>query len=894
MAAPSLDSAVPVGPQVGGDGLTSDEAERLLREVGRNELARSAPPTLLRRVLGQLSDPMILLLLGACVVTLFLGDLVDTGVIVAVVVLNSAIGIVQEGKAEQSLAALEALAAPTARVRRDGRFVELDAAEIVPGDVVSLGGGDLVPADLRLTTAHTVQVDESSMTGESVPVDRVPGDELSAGTVVTRGRAEGVVTATGTHSALGRIAELVAASPRLATPLQRRLGELSRTLVIAAGCVSLVVFAVGVAQGRDIGQMLVVGVSLAVAAVPESLPAVVSVALALGAYRMARRAAIVRRLPAVETLGSVTVIATDKTGTLTRNEMVARSGWVPGGFFGLDGLDGLDGTGGTGGPGGPGGLDGTGAAVVPLLEAVALCSDAHLAAESDEALTEGDPLDAALLGLAVACGIDVARIRARHPRVAEVPFDNLVRTMSTTHASAPGTRLVIVKGAPEAVFDLLPEGVDSEAREAADTLARAGSRVLAVAVRSLPAADDSAQDSEFLLLGLVAVADPVRDTARNVVSACHDAGVQVVMVTGDHPTTASSIAHQVGIRPSSALVLDALDDEAVAQAAGETLVFARAKPHQKLALVRSLQQSGQVVAMTGDGVNDAPALRAADIGVAMGQRGTEVARQAAELILADDDLRTVVVAIEEGRRIAANIRTFLRYGLAGGFAEVLVMLVGPLLGMALPLLPAQILWVNMLTHGLPGVAFGGQPANPANMRRPPRSPEESVLGGGLWRDVMTTGALVATVCLVAGLLAPSGEARTHIFLVLGLAQLGVGLALRQPQPGRKLWSDFLVGAIACSAVLQFAAVLVEPLRDLLGTQLPSPGAIAWLCALAVVPGAIVKLAGRFGRLGGPGPSAVGTEQDDSPAQAPRGRTLEVEEPPVAPADHERRRHEHEA
>ncbi|WP_238012295.1 cation-transporting P-type ATPase [Dactylosporangium sp. AC04546] len=806
-------------------GLTTARAAEIRSTAGRNELPAARPPSIAGRIAAQLRDPLIVVLLAAMVVTAVLRDLPDLAVIALVVVLNTTIGVVQEVRADRAVAALRRMAAPHARVRRDGADVVLPAAELVPGDVVRVEAGDVVPADLRVAEAVRLTADESALTGESMTVSRAAGDELSAGTVTATGRAVGVVVRTGTDSALGRIAALVAGQPRRATPLQRRLAGLGKVLAAVAVTLSAVVFAVGVLRGQPVTEMLLAAVSLTVAAVPESLPAVVTLALALGAHRMARRSAIVRRLPTVETLGSVTVLATDKTGTLTEGLMSVERFVLP------DGADitftgrGYDPRGTAEPAPGPDGLE--------LARALVLCTDAGLATGDDGTWTPvGDPMEAALLTAAGRCGVGVA-LRDRYERVDEVPFDAERRRMTTVHADPAGGYLVVVKGAPDALLT----GDELGAAQLADD----GYRVLAVATAhhdELPA-HDRLEDG-LRLLGLVALTDPVREAAPATVAAFHAAGIRPILITGDHPATATAVAARVGL-------VRAGDDPAAA-------VYARTRPEEKLTIIRRLQRDGHVVAMTGDGVNDAPALRRADIGVAMGRGGTEAARQAADLVLADDDLATIGTAIREGRRIYANIRRFLVYALAGGVAEILVMLAGPWLGLAVPLLPAQILWINMITHGLPGVALGGEPATPDLMRRPPRRPDQAVLGGLTGRIALIGALITATVLGTALWTAHAGGPwQTVLFVTLGLAQLGVALALRV-RAGRAR-NRSLDAAVALSLLLQVAAVWLPPLRDLLGTE-PLTLVQLGACALAAaVPGAITALVARRPGTNGPAPAA---------------------------------------
>jgi Ca2+-transporting ATPase len=816
-------------------GLTDVEAAGKFAEHGPNAIASPKPPSPVFRVLAQLRDPMILLLLAAAVLTVTLHDLTDLAVILIVIVLNTTVGVVQELRAEHALAALNRLAAPQATVLRSGRTSAIAAADVVPGDLVLLDAGDIVPADLELSGAVRLQTDESALTGESVPVEKNTGDELFSGTVVTRGRGSGVVTRTGPDSALGRIAGLISSQRPRPTPLQLRLRSLSRILSIIALVLSGVVAVAGLLRGLPAADMLVTAVSLTVAAVPESLPAVVTLALAIGAHRMARRSAVVRRLPAVETLGSVTVVAADKTGTLTEGVMLAERIWTEHGEF-IAGGHGYSPV---------GELLPLGAAEPPasLLRDLVLCNDADLrppGPDQPDWLPLGDPTEAALLTLAHRGATDPEPVRAAYPRIAEIPFDSTRKRMTTFHQMPGGEgELAVGKGAPEVMLDpaVTSYGDVATAQAVAAELSADGFRVLAIADRLLPPGTSRTEDG-LRLVGLVALTDPVRSNAAEVIAAFRHAGVDLLLITGDSPGTAQAVAERVGLHVDD--VITGADIDAGADPS-RGRVFARIRPEQKLDIVRAWQHEGHVVAMTGDGVNDAPALRRADIGVAMGKDGTEVARQAADLILTNDDLGTVVAAIEEGRRIYANVRTFLRYALSGGLAEVLVMLIGPMLGLAAPLLPAQILWINMLTHGLPGVAIGAEPADPRAMRRGPRSPDEQILGAGLWQRVAWTGALITAVTLAAALWARSAGApwQTMVYVVLGVAQLGVALALRRPSGDRRL--RFLDVAVAGALVAQVGPLLLPPLRDLLGLHPLSVVELAVAIGFAILPGLVVAI-----------------------------------------------------
>jgi Ca2+-transporting ATPase len=835
------------------DGLSDREAAARLAVNGPNAVARPRPRRLVERVGRQIADPLVLLLLAAFVVTLLIGDTTDATIIALVVVANTAIGVGQEVRADRAIASLDALAAPTARVVRAGADVVIPAAQVVPGDLLRLEAGDIVPADLTLTVAERLRFDESALTGESVAVSRGVGEEASAGTVVVVGRAAGVVVRTGARSGLGRVAALVAGTRPGPTPLQRRLAGLSRMLGLVAVVLSGLVLLFGVLAGRPTVEMAITAVSLVVAAVPESLPAVVTLALALGARRMAAHRAIPRRLHAVETLGSVTVVASDKTGTLTEGRMAVQSIIdATGGEHVVTGR-GYEPTGQVTGPGGPGAED----SIVELARAALLCSDAALLPPTEDSpqwRAAGDPLEAAVVAFAARAGLSPQVERERWPRLAEQPFDQHTRRMTTVQRAPDGRLLVICKGAPEAVLaPPLVRDVSDETIDAAAELAAAGLRVLAVAALTIDPGTPEVASAEALalapaglrFLGLLGVGDPVRKQAPDVARDFDTAGIRLLLITGDHPATAAAIGRQVGIWREGDVVHHGGDGCPDAQRADRTRVFARVPPEQKLDIIAALQQQGHVVAMTGDGVNDAPALRRADIGVGMGG-GTEVARQAADLILVDDNLGTITHAVREGRRIYDNIRRFLHYGLAGGAAEIMVMLVGPFLGLAVPLLPAQILWINLLTHGVPGVALGAEPAEPRTMRRPPRPPGESVLGAGLARAVVWTGLLLAATVLAAGMLAShlGRPWQSVVFVTLGLGQLGIAVAVRAKRTPGGERNPALPAAVAVSAALQVAGVLVAPLRTLLGTAPLSATDLLACLLVAALPGAVVALVRR--------------------------------------------------
>ncbi|WP_062436698.1 cation-translocating P-type ATPase [Herbidospora daliensis] len=817
-------------------GLSTAGAAALLERDGPNLPPQRPPTPLWRRIAGQVKDPLIVVLLVAATLTAVTGDWADMAVILLVVLVNTAVGVVQEVRADHAITALSRLTAPSARVIRDGAQTPVPAAEVVRGDLLVLGEGDVIPADAVVVESAGLLVDESALTGESVSIDKGDGDRLSAGTMVVRGRGQAEVTAVGAASAVGRIASMMGEKAAL-TPLQRRLAGVGRVLAAVAVALCALVLALGLLRGQPVELMVVTAISLVVAAVPESLPAVVTLSLALGARRMTARSALVRRLHAVETLGSVTMLATDKTGTLTEGRMVVREMWIPTGRALL--------TGSGYAPEGeirfsPGTTAGDFAG---LATAAALCNDATLVRDAEgrwEAL--GDPTEAALLAAAAKLSLDHAELRHRFPRIGELPFDSDRKRMTTAHLLPAGRTRVICKGAPEALLHApllgdAPELLERATAEA-DRLARAGYRVLAVARADLEGTPEDVQEHGLRLIGLVAMLDPPRQEAAAAVAACRRAGIRPLLITGDHPGTARAVAVELGIVEHDGLVADCREKDAHRQ---DATVYARATPAQKLDIIRRLRDHGEVLAMTGDGVNDGPALKHADIGVAMGRRGTEVARQAADLVLADDNLTTVVAAVQEGRRVYANICRFLVYGLSGGAAEIAVMLLGPFLGLPLPLLPAQILWINLITHGLPGVALGGEPATPGSMDVPPRPPQESILGAGLWQRVVRIAAVLTIVTLgVAVWAAHTGRPwQSMAFLALGTAQLGVALGSRT-RPGTRA-NPLLPVAVAGAFALQLAGLYLPPLRDLLGTQPLTAGDLMIVLGVSMLGYAAVRI-----------------------------------------------------
>jgi len=771
--------------QSSAQGLSQAEAEQRLAVHGPNRLAEPPAPSALMRLLRQFNNVLLYVLMAAATVTAFMGHWVDTGVIAAVVVLNAVIGFVQEGKAEAALQAIRHMLSPHAVVLRNGHPTDLDAAQLVPGDVVQLASGDRLPADVRLLEAHNLRVDEAALTGESVPVDKhthavaadaALGDRLClgfAGTLVTQGQARAVVVATGAHTEMGRIGHMLTEVETGTTPLLRKMEDVGRSLTGVILVAAALLFGFGVwVRGMPAGEMFMAAVGLAVAAIPEGLPAIMTIALAMGVQRMARRHAVIRRLPAVETLGSVTVICSDKTGTLTRNEMTVQqvlldglvldvegAGYAPEGRISVQGMEGEQGERGAF----------QHAAFMPLAQAAALCNDAHLApaesAQSGEWALAGDPTEGALLTLAMKAGLDPSHSRLARPRLGVVPFESDHRYMATLHVASDeahaeaNSRVALVKGAPERVLVMCSHQRDATGHDvplqtahwlaSVDAQARQGRRVLALAQRVLPADHTSLTHTDvargLTLLGLVAIIDPPRDEAIRAVAQCQQAGIRVVMITGDHGVTASAIAGQLGMgvdmgnghAPLTAITgpdIEAMSDAALQDAVRTTRVFARASPEHKIRLVRALQANGEVVAMTGDGVNDAPALKQADVGVAMGKKGTEAAKQAGAIVLADDNFASIAHAVEEGRTVYDNLKKTITFLLPINGGESLSLLLAILLGVALPIAPAQILWVNMVSSIALALVLAFEPTEADVMRRPPRSPAEPMLSAFVaWR-----------------------------------------------------------------------------------------------------------------------------------------------------------------
>jgi len=823
-------------------------------------LERGRKPTW-RLFVEQFTNTMIIVLVIAAIVTAAIGDLKDTAVILAIVVLNGVIGFIQEHRAEEAMAALKQMTSPTARVVRDGEVAVVPAGVLVPGDLVRLEAGDIVAADLRLIEAAALRINEAALTGESEPAAKVTEalpqvtDALIAdqrnmafkGTAVTYGRGTGIVVATAMATSLGRIADLLQEHAAGLTPLQRRLSTLGKRLAAAALAVCAIVFAAGVARGETVELMFLTAVSLAVAAIPEGLPAVVTISLALGARRMARRRALARKLPAVETLGSVSVACSDKTGTLTQARMLVERVWTPEAEYSVAGT-GYEPMGSI-----VGATDQADDPYLPRLAWVAAaCNDAVLHAPpraGDPWTITGDPTEGALLALAGKLGVSRRDVDAVLPRVAEVAFDATRRRMSTLHEDQ-GRVWVAVKGGVDALAALgSPEdhATWERAQVVADRYAAEGYRVLALAERSLSRLPDDLEGAESGLspLGLVAMADPPRPESADAVAAARSAGITPIMITGDHALTAQAIALRLGIltdggKTLTGVELESLDDAAFDRIVDEVAVYARTNPEQKLRIVKAWKTRGAVVAMTGDGVNDAPALKLADIGVAMGITGTEVSKEAADMVLADDNFATIIAAVEEGRRIYDNIRRFVRYLLTTNSSEIWVMVLAPLAGLPIPLLPVHILWINLVTDGLPALALGVEPAERDAMRRPPRPMSESIFARGLWQHALWVGLLMGGVSLgiQAAALDLGWHWQTMVFSTLALLQLGHALAVRSERESffRLGWRTNvpLAAAVAATVATQFAIIYLPPLQPIFETEALPPVELAVMLAASTL------------------------------------------------------------
>jgi P-type Ca2+ transporter type 2C len=885
-------------------GLTEAEAAARLARHGRNVLAASHGRSCFSILLHQFKSLIVLLLIAATVVAFLLGESVEATAILVVILLNASIGFLIEWKAERTLSALRRHGVAMAHVLRNGLEREIVGAEVVPGDVVIIAAGTRVPADGRVIESVRLQVEEAALTGESRPVTKTAdavadeaaslGDRVDMaylGTAVTDGRGRLLVTATGRHTEMGQIGTLVSEAVARETPLERKLALLGRWLVGIVLALCAIIVGAGWLRGNGFLQMLEVGISLAIAAVPEGLPAVATMTLALGMQRMVRMGAIIRRLPAVETLGSTTVICTDKTGTLTRNEMTVRAlvvdgrridvtggGYAAAGVFLVAGHP----------------IDLPGSEHLGLaLRIGALCNDARIERAEGRATVLGDPTEAALIVAAEKAGLEHAALVRDHRRLHELPFDSGKQRMITVHDTPRSQTVAYVKGSPAALLaasrdQLTAAGVSpmtsGDRQRVLDgnlELAGAGLRVLALAYKEVPESyGDGDLGGDLTFVGLVGMEDPLRDEARAAIATCREAGIRTVMITGDQVATAGEIARQLGIDQDAhgrrlqavhGRDLNDLDATQWLRIVTTTAVFARVSPKQKLQIVEALQDDAQIVAMTGDGVNDAPALKRADIGIAMGRRGTEVAKEAAAMIITDDDFASIVAAVEQGRIIYANILKFIHYLFSCNTAEILVIFVAIMIGWPLPLGPLQILWLNMVTDVFPALALALEPSAPGIMREPPRDPKEPLVSGGLvwliaWQGVMLAGFTLVAFVIGMRWHGTTGEglrlATTMAFMTLALTQVVHAFnarAQRRSAFSRIFTNGWLWTAVLLCLLLQAAAVYVPVLQRVLHTAGPTAAdwGVIMACSLAPIPIVeTVKLARRWmgsGKQAGPTP-----------------------------------------
>lgn len=796
-------------------GLTNEAVKEKLSEHGRNELTSKKKKSALVIFLRQFFDVMILVLAAAAIISGFVGEISDALVIVVIIILNAVVGFVQEYRAEKAMEALQKMAVPVAIVMRDNKTVEIPSPELVPGDIVLLKAGNMVPADIRLLEVHSLKADEASLTGESNAIDKTtdpikeedipPGDRTNMafkGTIITNGRGKAVVVATGMKTELGKIAGMLQ-EKESATPLQKRMADFSKKLTIIIIVVCAVIFGAGYLRGEDTTRMLLTAISIAVAAIPEALPAVITISLALGAKKLIKENVLIRKLHAVETLGSVTYICSDKTGTLTKNQMTVKDIWIP------DEKERKE-----------------------LIKAMSLNHDVKK--KEDQKELTGDPTEVALVNYARDHEHFEESWEDEHPREDELPFDAERKAMSTIHRM-DDKYWVITKGALEAVAGMCAKADKDKWKEQEEKMAHEGMRVMAFAakkINELPkeiTPEIIEKDLEFL--GLAGLIDPPREEAKEAIKECKTAGIIPVMITGDHPLTAAAIARELGIlenkeqKAITGTELSGMSEEEFQNQVEQIRVYARVSPEQKLNIVKALQQKDHFVAMTGDGVNDAPSLRKADIGVAMGITGTDVTKEAAHMILLDDNFATIVKAVKQGRRIYDNIRKFIKYIMTGNSAEIWTIFLAPFFGLPIPLLPVHILWVNLITDGLPALALATEPAEKDIMKRKPRKTNESIFSGGLGLHVIWVGVLIGLVSIGVQwyeINADDKNWQTIVFTVLCFSQLWHVMAIRSET--RSLFSQGLfsnkplLGAVLLTVILQLIIIYVPQLNSFFHTK----------------------------------------------------------------------------
>ena len=818
------------------NGLTQEQINERLLKYGKNLLKEKKKKSMFSLFIEQFKDFMVLILIIASIISFFLGETIDASIILFVVILNALLGIIQENNAEKSLEALKKLSQPIAKVIRNGKVMEVEADSLVIGDIVLIEAGNIIPADGRLVETKNLKVDESVLTGESVPVDKVDtvieniniplGDRLNLaymGTTVTYGRGKFVVIATGMYTEMGKVASLIESEKNVKTPLQLKLEELSKYLGIAAILISATIFAIGVLQKRPAFDMFMTGVSLAVAAIPEGLPAIITITLALGVQKMIKKNAIIRKLPAVETLGSTSVICSDKTGTLTQNKMTVVKLYINDRKVDVK-------------------EDEVKKEDYFFLKNAALCTDAFI---NEEGKGIGDPTEVAIVNLLNdVVGLKKDDIEKEFPRTSEIPFDSDRKMMSTIHIMDKEGFRLITKGAPDNIFKrckyilkdnkILPfdEREKNKLNLINEEMGKEALRVLAVSYKDIKEIPENLSSDEMekdlIFIGLIGMIDPPRMEAKNSVEICKKAGIKPVMITGDHKITASVIAQKLEIfnNNDEAVTgedLDKISDEELKERIKRISVFARVSPEHKLRIVKAWQKNGAVVAMTGDGVNDAPALKQADIGVAMGITGTDVAKEAADMVLTDDNFATIVTAIKEGRTIFANIKKAIHYLLSCNLGEIFVLFIATILGMPMPLKPVHILWVNLITDSLPALALGFEPPENDIMENKPRQKGESIFAGGLSYRIPLEGMLIGLTTLIAfvmGLKQNIETARTMAFAVLTLSQLAQAFNVRSDKSIFKIGlftNKYMIFALIIAILLQ-VILIVTPLNIIFGLK----------------------------------------------------------------------------
>jgi P-type Ca2+ transporter type 2C len=865
-------------------GLRTEEVKKRITQYGYNELEEGERQSALLLFFSQFKDFMVLVLLAATLISGLLGEYIDAIAIIAIVLINGVLGFYQERRAEKSLQALKELSAPQVSVLREGKWVKIHSKEIVIGDVLKFSSGDRIGADVRLIESKSLEIEESALTGESVPVAKHiaplknpnPGigdmeNIAFMGTMITRGSGIAVVIATGMKTAMGQIADLLQSAEAQETPLQRRLEQLGKILITVALILTVLVVVIGVIQGHELYEMFLAGVSLAVAAIPEGLPAIVTVALSLGVQKMIKKNAIVRKLPAVETLGCASVICSDKTGTMTQNKMTVTHLWSGGHTWTVDGV----------------GYEPQGhfyrsdrqvnpkeeKALQQMLIFGMLCNHSDLVIKEDDYILDGDPTEGALLVSAMKAGFERPNLLNEFTIINEFPFDSARKMMSMHVKDKQGRHFIVTKGAPDVILGIsesilwdektqhLGQDIQVKVQEAINGLASKALRTIAIAFKSVPAntviLSEHEAERNLTFIGVQGMIDPPRPEVKEAVKECKEAGIKTVMITGDHVITAKAIAAQLGILTKKSKVLDgkALSEMSVDQLediVDDVSVFARVSPEHKLKIVKALQNRGHIVAMTGDGVNDAPAIKAADIGVAMGITGTDVAKEASALVLLDDNFATIKAAIKEGRNIYENIRKFVRYLLASNVGEILVMLFAMILGLPLPLIPIQILWVNLVTDGLPAMALGLDRPEENVMKRKPRSPNEGVFSRGLGWKVVSRGFLIGLVTLLAFMIVYQNDksqlqyAQTVAFATLVMAQLIHVFDCRSEKSvlsRNPFGNQYLVWSVISSLVLVLVAIYYPPLQPIFHT-LPIK-AKDWLLIVGLSSIPTFLLAGSF-------------------------------------------------